>query len=673
MTSTRHRCLIAVGLLAIFQLSINTFAADVSEAVAKPKKTLPPEVKAVVAEFLEKVKGVKREAWKRKIGDEIDRIIKVSGSIAERAILENAGDAAIEACLPGWINKLMEMYEGFMVNQSPEELAASMQHMRSTEAMDLSTAENYWALSFVQPAEHDIWTTALDRALTKEQAAVWKATEAKQKEVALKEIREFLKTLFDQNREIQRTAIEPRMSEIRTAVELSPERAKTLEELANAAVETSMERWQTRAEKSLLQLDEAQRKAAIKGRHYFIATPEDELPHMMPAWKEGLANFLTDEERQLCESMHAAKTARRTKTFSRLLIALLDQRIAFRPAQRVALESIAERLIEGHPAIDYKRSGHDHFDASIRTFLKTASKASGEEIATILDAVQCKRWKETVAAAEAAVLAHRRQLDLAQAADSPQPIPPEPEELERVISDFFQKKFTNPIHAKSGVLLEFEDVGRVVTIAAPAAARLRTAALGASEQALLAWQGQTEENIRSQISDATGANLLQRLEAMQDFQFARRHEGPSGLAIWEKALKTELTDEQRAIWQKEIEDRAAFQDRTIAAVIVAEFDRMYSLGIQQIEKLEPAVTALVSECREEMRRYQSSLDGTPWYLSPYQSFMPLCGVPEKQMKEILTKEQWDRWTGGEQYANAASGWEDIKSNREQRMKDKKAP
>lgn len=488
----------------------------------------------------------------------------------------------------------------------------------------------------------------------------------------MSEIREFLKTLFDQNREMQRKGIVPRKNEIRIAADLSPERAKTLDEIANAALEASMERWQTGAEKNLLAMDGAQRTAIIKGRNYSTATTEEDLPHMMPAWKESLTNFLTNEEQQRCESMRAEKTARRTKIFARLLITLLDQKVAFRPAQREALQPIAERLIDGHPALDRKHSGHHYYDSSVRAFLRTASKASAEEIASILDEVQCKRWKETAAIAEAAALANRMQPDQAGAVDSAQSTPSEPEEFERVISDFLHKRFSKLNQGRSGILVEMEDIERVVSIAPTAVARLRTAALGASEQALLAWQVQVEENVRSQVGDATAANLAQRLEGMQDW-FAQRQDDPTTRAIWEKALKTELTDEQRAAWRKEAIDRIAFETRTIAEVVVAEFDRAHSLRIEQFEKLESAILTLLTEYREDMTRFTSSYNGTLWYLQSYQCFMPLCGIPEKEMKEILSMEQWDEWTGSEQYANAVNNWENIKNNREQRMKNKKEP
>ena len=569
------------------------------------------------------------------------------------------------------MKKLEDIYEGFLVHQNPQELAMWIQQFQAMETTEKSADENDGGFDFVRPTEHEIWATALAKNLPAEQAAVWKAAEENRKEVAMKESREFLKPILEQNREMHRKALAPRKSEIQNAAELSPERAKTLNELANVAVEASMERWQRRAEGNLLAMGELQRKACLKGNSYYLQTPEEGFPYMMPAWKEGLANFLTKEEQQRCDSMNQKKSLRRTKTFARLLITLLDQKIAFRPPQREALQPIAERLIGGHPSLA-QRTPNMYYNFSAHTFLRTAGEASVEEIAPILDAVQCRRWREVADTSETAAVAHRGQPDLEGAAAGAESTPSEPEEFERVISDFLHKRFSKLNQGRSGILVEMDDIERVVSIAPTAVARLRTAALGASEQALLAWQVQVEENVRSQVGDATAANLAQRLEGMQDW-FAQRRDDPTTRAIWEKALKTELTDEQRAAWRKEAIDRIAFETRTIAEVVVAEFDRAHSLRIEQFEKLESAILTLLTEYREDMTRFTSSYNGTLWYLQSYQCFMPLCGIPEKEMKEILSMEQWDEWTGSEQYTNAVNNWENIKNNREQRMKNKKEP
>jgi hypothetical protein len=51
-------------------------------------------------------------------------------------------------------------------------------------------------------------------------------------------------------------------------------------------------------------------------------------------------------------------------------------------------------------------------------------------------------------------------------------------------------------------------------------------------------------------------------------------------------------------------------------------------------------------------------------------FLPFAGIPEKEMKELLTKEQWESWTGCNEFNNAQNYWENIKRMHDQRTKTK---
>ena len=61
---------------------------------------------------------------------------------------------------------------------------------------------------------------------------------------------------------------------------------------------------------------------------------------------------------------------------------------------------------------------------------------------------------------------------------------------------------------------------------------------------------------------------------------------------------------------------------------------------------------------------------TPWYLQTYSSLLPMAGVPEKEMKTILSKAQWDRWAG-EDLGNAMNYWDSIENNHKNRVQQKR--
>lgn len=84
-----------------------------------------------------------------------------------------------------------------------------------------------------------------------------------------------------------------------------------------------------------------------------------------------------------------------------------------------------------------------------------------------------------------------------------------------------------------------------------------------------------------------------------------------------------------------------------------------------MEKIEPKVAAIIKEYGDDIVRFGFS-EETKWFLQGYSMFMPIAGIPEKEMKGILSKEQWDCLAGTQEYANGMSNWENVKQNHDQR-------
>jgi hypothetical protein len=137
-------------------------------------------------------------------------------------------------------------------------------------------------------------------------------------------------------------------------------------------------------------------------------------------------------------------------------------------------------------------------------------------------------------------------------------------------------------------------------------------------------------------------------------------EQPTEPGIWKKAVEMELSAEERAKWQKELDARKRFQEKTIVVCVLSELDRMVSLRREQWEKLEAAIGGIIAEYKDEIPRYFSFGENGAWYLQTYTRLMPLAGVPEAEMKATLGKAKWDRWSSSHEFANANSYWNNIK-------------
>ena len=97
---------------------------------------------------------------------------------------------------------------------------------------------------------------------------------------------------------------------------------------------------------------------------------------------------------------------------------------------------------------------------------------------------------------------------------------------------------------------------------------------------------------------------------------------------------------------------------------MAEFDRMDPVTTEQWKKIEPLLESAMKDFSPDIDQVFSA----PWYQQRYSMFIPFAFAPEKEMKGILTPEQWDRWTGSQEFANTTNYSQNIKRVHDQRVK-----
>ena len=244
---------------------------------------------------------------------------------------------------------------------------------------------------------------------------------------------------------------------------------------------------------------------------------------------------------------------------------------------------------------------------------------------------------------------------------------PEPEEIERFLSDAFEEKAADERRRELAVLLlKTEDVARAAGLGEAETVRLRTAARGTVEEMLVSWKANLAQNVRSQIDNSDPENVRNVLANLPDMQFGTNEfgqEGIEGRSIWEKTVARELTAPQRARWQQEVAARAAFKEEATSALVLAEFDRRYQLSGAQCEKLQPTLRTILRDYGPDIRRmfgYSSdSSGGTPWYFQSYTMLLPLMGIPADDLKTIIGQDRWDQWNTSLEHRNSANYWQNI--------------
>jgi hypothetical protein len=175
--------------------------------------------------------------------------------------------------------------------------------------------------------------------------------------------------------------------------------------------------------------------------------------------------------------------------------------------------------------------------------------------------------------------------------------------------------------------------------------------------------------VRSAIAGVLPGSVKERLASIQGYQFqqlemnAQQFNRPGGRpsSVWDNTVKAVLTPDEANAWKQETDVRSAYRQQAIAALVVAAFDQRNNLTPDQWVKLEPLVTKTMADSGEEFGLFFAS--SQPWFLQSFSIFLPIAGIPEEEMKSILTTDQWERWTGSNEYSNANQYWTMIDQNR----------
>jgi hypothetical protein len=594
----------------------------------------------------------------------VDDVVQVTGlADAGKKSLEAAAAKAIDQCM----EKAKASLADFLQSQikAPSMMVNPFGTLSAMAANAKSTA--YWAQlrGGNWPADQPAWTGGLAQTLTPAQAAAWQAAETKRTQAARAEIGDYLKAVSHYAEALPKRPIDQEISRIQVALDLPGDRVDKLNQFEKTFLAQTAESTRARAEKGLLAMRDDARESIIKERNFYNwVGPENDA-----GWMESLTGLLTPEEIKRMQTAQDDRITRRAAAMGDLLLSLMDEKCAFTDAQRRQLEPICQALVKNEPGLlaDQNEDGYAIIPES--QFYAAASTAAAGQVAAIIDPIQWQHWQDAAKLKDTPFNYGDQIPQLPPPEDPARPQPAaEPEDLERSISDYLADK-TRARRAAlfAAGILKAEDAARVMHLPADAAERLATAARGEAEAALDTWELSVEQSVRANLGNVTPDTVRERLANIQDYQFSQNNgqSGGSGESIWEKTLNSVATPGQADAWKKEKEARAAFQDKAIASTIVASFDERIGISSEQWAKLEPLVMQIQKDYSEDLGRYYQAAEGTAWYLQTYTMFLPVVGIPEKDMKALLTEDQWDRWSGSNLFMNASMNWQNIQQMHQQ--------
>ena len=648
MTEVWTRFVMAAIIIGIGLVAAGRVQGD------EPPAEMPPEAVAKVTEILQKAAVPKRKHFEEMLREEITTVVKDASLDAEQAkglepVATAAADAARDEYIAVCLRDCREAYA--------KDGAHTLEWAGKPDAVSLaarSGGPTGKGAKYTEPAQQKAWTDGLTRILSPEQAAALeKSRAARQKTIA-----DYLDRQTDRTRRMLELPILAQSGEIIAALNLPPERVETLKALATKATDASVAAWRQSATRSLLSQNDAQRSQRLKSNNFYYGFDANDIPEKQAVWTDGLAKLLTDEERARLQAVRDTHKTRRAHALGQLTVALLDEKAAFTGSQRQRLEPVMEKLVLSQAEL-FPGAGNGNSYFSAQGLYKAAAAAKSEDLHPILDDLQWGRWQAA---------GHDQSLgndDEEETPPSASPTPAnqeasagEPEDMEQAVSDYLQTKAAAHYkQVESAMILRAEDATRVAGLDAPHAARLQTAARGGAEAELVTWRSSMEQNTRAEVQNATPENIRQKLGGSSSYYYDRGE--PQSSPLWKAAVKAEMTAPQQAAWKAESDARSQYNDAAVAGFLLAEFDRKFSLQPEQWDRLAPAVSKALQEYQPDIRR-MFAYSSSPWYMTSYYMFLPLQAVPENDLKALLSKEQWDRWSGSSECNYSANYWNNIK-------------
>jgi len=651
-------------------------APQAAKASAAPTPKAPkyaPDVEAKLAEFEAKVADIDRKSLWVYMRKKIDEVAEATGlDETGRKALGTAAVEAVEQSLKSSGVRMDDLLRSEMPEgQNLASMLAQMDAEAGEEAKFFQLYVGDW------PVDHPAWVEGLKNTLAPAQMAAWQAAEAKRNGEVEQEIGKYLQGLTGFAKQQAQAPLKVKVSRLQADLDPPKDLVDKLKALADSVAAIHGERMRALAEKGLLDMDDDQRHDVIAQQNSYYEWVDIEAlvrGRDDPDWDQGIAKLLPADDLKRAETMRQNRLDMRATAVGKLLVGLLDQKIALTGDQRQKLEPIVKHLVLNDPAMLEDRDPNNFYSYTPGTFFAVAAAAPDDEIQPILDPIQWKHWKDLSALKDADNTMNQvMPLALPAADGTPNPEPAaEPDEVERAVSKFLSEKSGAEREKVVGErVLKAEDIARTVQLAPDVAERLETAARGDAEVVMLAWNDAAEQMVRSGLSDASPDTVKQRLASIQPYQFLNLRQqmninGPRTDSIWDKTVKSALSPDQMKAWQQQTDARSAYMNDAIAGYVVSQFDQGIGLAPEKWQKLEPMVAKIIKDYGVELGNFFANNGSGGWYLQNNYSLLPIAGISDDDLKTILSGAQFDLWKSSDSCGTATSYWSNIRQLHDQK-------
>jgi hypothetical protein len=387
-------------------------------------------------------------------------------------------------------------------------------------------------------------------------------------------------------------------------------------------------------------------------------------------WKEGIDALLSAVEQENVRASMKDRLERLSQALVELSLRELDTRCRLSDDQRNALRPLLEKALaqenKDAPNPESKMGPAVLFSGMRNRTRNACDNLSEPELRNVLDSTQLAAWKSQREKNEARRSSSNRprngRSETTQGKASP---PPDPEML--IQEHLVKSTESQRDQLRTAMLAKVDEIARDAEVDAPHTERLRTAALGAVEFHLKNWKPNFENNLRANLHNVRPEALSERLGNFGFFMMGGSPLAPQTQPIWKNAYNTELSESQRLKLTQAAIKRQDELARMVASLTTWIFERHTALRPSQIPPVRELVAKAILEYLPDLEQTYGAEDSeSPWYNHLHSVVLPLFGVAEAELKQILTPAQWERWSKSELHNSFGSNWTNIKSLHESR-------
>ncbi len=608
------------------------------------------------------------DAWQQQFDDQVAAEAEAIGEYLDEAQQQLRG--AMETELQEQLERLFQMVafeddtRDTLKESADEMIDAAFEDWRERVTFVLArTEQDFWdsfAEEFGVGVDPVDWEQAIAAILTEEQRQAWALVREERDKEEMQRFEERIEATAANYENHFRNRMNESIDEVLLLMELEDERAERFRKAADDAVREVIEEWKQEARDWVGNLDGDARQQALRRGNVPIGFDGDKV-QKQPSWTGAFEQILTEDELQRWNDIREAFDRQRHTAAARVILVSMDQGVGLTASQ---WEQLAELFDKADLTRIVQRFTANHFHMHPNEFGRALRSMPEDKVREILTDTQWQRWGDYIDFIENP---HGTRRSVRAVRDGggrdDGDFSADARRMEQTVTQFIhQRTAQERDRVLMEILAEIEFVSLTADLPDLTLQRLQTAAKGAAEEVIDEWDDNFTRTIRDRLRTVQNQNFERQLASLGHFNFSSRD--VTETRVWNRLLSyldAEGHADTRAL---ALAQREALHLSAIADIVTIHSAGQLGMAPSQWPDLHAAVLASLAEYGPDFEAAMGR-SNVAWYLRNPGIIMPLAGIPEDQLRAILTERQYRRWR--DQVGTSTTGfWSRVESSHRQR-------